>query len=158
MSEKLDLFDRRILAALQRDGSIGPAEMSEVVHLSPSQCSRRMQRLRQDGLIRKTVALVDRASINLGIVALVLVRLVSHSSHNEQAFREWIERTPEVLSCHYVAGDLDFILHVATKDLASYENFISNALVKAANVASCRSNIILKTLKETTELPLSFIA
>jgi Lrp/AsnC family transcriptional regulator, leucine-responsive regulatory protein len=157
MSEAIDGFDRRILEALQRDGSIGPAEMSEIVNLSASQCSRRMQRLRQEGLVRKTVGLLDRERLNLGIVAIVLVRLVSHSSHNAQAFHDWVERSPEVLSCHYVTGDLDFILHVATRDLASYDQFISNKLANAADIASCRSNIILRTLKETTELPLSFV-
>jgi Lrp/AsnC family transcriptional regulator, leucine-responsive regulatory protein len=153
---KRDMFDRHILDVLQRDGSIGPAEMSEIVHLSASQCSRRMQRLRRDGLIRKTVAIVDRHRVDLGVLAVVLVRLVAHASHNEHAFRAWVEATPEVLSCHYVAGDLDFILHIATHDLASYDRFLSEHLLHSSNIASYRSNVILKTLKESTELPLSF--
>nr|WP_198351006.1 Lrp/AsnC family transcriptional regulator [Sphingomonas formosensis] len=153
---QLDSYDRKILAELQEDGSLGPVEISARINLSASQCSRRMQRLRDRGLIDRTVAILDREALKLGISAIILVRLGSHSAENERLFLERIEKLPEVVACHYVTGDLDFILHVVTRDLVSYEELLRKNLLTGAEVSACRSNIILRTTKETTSLPLHF--
>ena len=151
----LDSYDRKMLALLQADGSLGPAELSTRVNLSASQCSRRLQRLREQGLIAHTVAILDRDALNLGISAFLLIRLGSHAPQNEQKFVSAVEVMPEVVSCHYTTGDLDFILNVVTRDLASYDALLRRIL-GAAEISSCRSNLVLRTAKSTTAVTLNF--
>jgi Lrp/AsnC family transcriptional regulator, leucine-responsive regulatory protein len=154
---RLDSYDRKLLAALQEDGALGPVELSQRINLSASQCSRRLQRLRDRGLIARTVAILDRDAMNLTISAIILIRLGSHSAENEQRFLNCVEANPEITACHYVTGDLDFILHVVTKDLASYDRLVRERLLPSADIGACRSNIILRTTKTTTSLPLDFV-
>lgn len=153
---RLDLYDRKILAALQENGGLGPVELGARINLSASQCSRRVQRLRERGLIDRTVTILRRDAMNLGISAIILIRLGSHSPENESRFLQCVQALPEILACHYVTGDLDFILHVATRDLASYDVLLREKLLPSAEISTCRSNIILRTTKETTSLPLQF--
>jgi Lrp/AsnC family leucine-responsive transcriptional regulator len=153
----VDAYDRRILAEIQQDASIGPAELSHRVHLSASQCSRRLQRLRERGLVDKAVTLLDARKLNLGIHAILLIRLGNQSAQNEQGFLRCVQDLPEVTACHYVTGDLDFILHVATRDLESYETLLRQRLLPSADIRECRTNIVLRTNKATTELPLTYL-
>lgn len=152
-----DAFDRRILEEIQKDGSLGPAELSNRVHLSISQCSRRLQRLRDQGMIEKSVAILDRRQLNLGITAILLIKLGNHSTENEQKFLQRVADMPEVIACHYVTGDLDFILQIATRDLESYDLLLRQRLLPCAVIAECRTSIVLRTNKETTALPLDFL-
>jgi Lrp/AsnC family transcriptional regulator, leucine-responsive regulatory protein len=154
---RLDAYDRKILGALQEDGTLGPVELSQRINLSASQCSRRLQRLRDRGLIARTVAILDRRAMHLTISAIILVRLGSHSAENEQRFLACVEANPEITACHYVTGDLDFILHAVTKDLVSYDRLVRERLLPSADISACRSNIILRTTKNTTSLPLDFV-
>jgi DNA-binding Lrp family transcriptional regulator len=116
-TRRLDAHDRRILQEIQADSTIGPAELSNRVHLSISQCSRRLQRLRDAGVIDRSVTVLDRKPLNLGITAILLIKLGNHSPENEQKFLRRIGDMPEITACHYVTGDLDFILQVTTRDL-----------------------------------------
>lgn len=153
----LDPFDRKILAEIQKDASIGPAELSGRINLSVSQCSRRLQRLRDKGVITGSATLLDKRQLNLGITAIVLIKLGNHSPENEQKFLRRIESIPEVTACHYVTGDIDFILQVSTRDLESYDLLLRQRLVPSAEISECRTNIVLRTNKETSALPLDFI-
>lgn len=156
-TRRLDAHDRRILQEIQTDSTIGPAELSNRVHLSISQCSRRLQRLRDAGVIDRSVTVLDRKPLNLGITAILLIKLGNHSPENEQKFLRRIEDMPEITACHYVTGDLDFILQVTTRDLESYDLLLRQRLLPSAQISECRSNIVLRTHKETTALPLDFL-
>lgn len=156
-TRRLDAHDRRILQEIQADSTIGPAELSNRVHLSISQCSRRLQRLRDAGVIDRSVTVLDRKSLNLGITAILLIKLGNHSPENEQKFLRRIGDMPEITACHYVTGDLDFILQVTTRDLESYDLLLRQRLLPSADISECRSNIVLRTHKETTALPLDFL-
>ena len=155
-STGLDNYDRKILAALQEDGGLGPVDLGARINLSASQCSRRLQRLRENGLINRTVAILDREAVNISISAVILIRLGSHTPENERRFLDCVDNLPEIIACHYVTGDLDFILHVVTRDLASYEVLLRQKLLPSAEISTCRSNIILRSGKDTTSLPLHF--
>lgn len=155
-ASRLDAYDRRILDVLQERGDLGPVELAGHVHLSASQCSRRLQRLRDRGIIDRTVAVLDREAVNLSISAIVLIRMGSHLADNERNFLEAVATMPEIIACHYVTGDIDFILHVVTKDLASYDRLLRERLLRSADISSCRTNIILNTSKDTTAVPLDF--
>lgn len=154
---ELDAYDRRILTEIQGDGAIGPAELSHRVHLSVSQCSRRLQRLRDRGWIARSATILDRKRLNLGISAILLIKLGNHTTENEQKFLTCVRDLPEVTACHYVTGDLDFILHITTRDLESYEVLLRQRLLSCADIRECRTNIVLRTNKDTTELPLTFV-
>lgn len=153
----LDDFDRKILAEIQKDAELGLSEMSARVNLSPSQCSRRLQRLRDAGYIARSVAILNPVALDLGVSAIILIKLSSHSTDNETRFLTRIQDLDEVIACHYVTGDLDFVLHVVTRDLETFEQLLRQHLHKSADIVDCRSNIILRTAKQTTQLPLRYL-
>ena len=152
----LDRFDLRILAALQEQGDLGPAEMSGRIHLSPSQCSRRMQQLRGAGYIRATRAVLDARALHIGISAYVMLTMTSHDPQAAADFRARICAMDEVLECQMLTGSPDMILKVATRDLASLNALLTGHLLAAPEVATARTSIILQNVKSTSSLPLHF--
>lgn len=152
----LDSFDRKILSLIQEEGDLGPAELSVRIHLSPSQCSRRLQRLRAEGFIASVVTLLCPKKLNLGISACLLVKLRSHSPDAERSFAERVTTLNEVISASYLTGESDFILQVWTRDLESYASFLSERLLPGLEVESVHSSFMLKTIKTSTALPLDF--
>jgi Lrp/AsnC family leucine-responsive transcriptional regulator len=156
-SRPLDSFDRRILAELQAQGDAGPLELSERVHLSPSQCSRRIQRLKSEGYIDRTVALLSREHLNLKVTAYVLITLRSHKAEAIEAFHRLVRASPQIMECASTTGEADFVLRVCTRDLDSYNLFLTQGLLLSAEIATARTNIVLHQQKDTTELPLEFI-
>lgn len=155
MKESLDRFDRTILQHVQEEGDLGPSDLSTRVNLSPSQCSRRLQRLKDEGYIRGTAAILDAERLNLGISAYIAVRLRSQSADAEEVFRAKVLSIPEIISCDYTTGEFDFILKIFTKDLNSYSEFLANKL-RDDVIDNLRTFIIMKELKRTTSLPLDF--
>jgi DNA-binding Lrp family transcriptional regulator len=153
---RLDGFDRAILMHLQEQGDLGPSELSAKVHLSASQCSRRLQRLKDEGYLDRIVALLNPKKLNLGISAYVAVKLASHSEDGERKFRERVQLFSEVVCCDYLTGDNDFMLRVWTRDLESYSEFLTRKLLPAPEIETARSSIILSSLKSTTLLSLDY--
>ncbi len=156
-ARSLDSFDRRILAELQVHGDLGPAELSERVRLSPSQCSRRLQRLKAEGYIAGTVALLSHAHLNLGVSAYVLVTLRGHDPERIEAFQKLVRTSAEIVECASTTGEADFVLRVCTRDLDSYNAFLTQKLLLSAEIATARTSIVLHQYKDTTELPLDFL-
>ena len=152
----LDDFDVRILAAWQERGDLGPVEMAEFVNLSASQCSRRMQRLRNEGYIRAVRAVLDPAMVGVGITAYVLLTMESHSPDAAEAFRRRVLELDEVLECQKLTGAADVILKVATRDLSTFNHLLSQQILGAPEVATAQSSIILEDAKSTTSVPLRF--
>jgi DNA-binding Lrp family transcriptional regulator len=150
----LDRFDLKILETWQVRGDIGPVEMSEIVALSASQCSRRMQQLRKDGYIRAFRAVLDPAKLGVGISAYVLLTMASHAPEAAEAFHARVRELDEVLECQKLTGAADVILKVATRDLASFNRLLSVHILGAPEVATAQSSIILEDVKSTTALPL----
>lgn len=157
MSRELDRFDRRILEVWQSQGDIGPVEMSGHVHLSPSQCSRRMQQLRAAGYVARVAAVLDAGKLGIGVSAYVLVTLRSHEPDWLEKFHTRIAGLDEVLECQALTGEADIILKVATRDLASFNTLLTRELLTAPEVATARSSIVLDNLKSTTSLPIRFV-
>lgn len=155
VKDVLDRFDRKILDMIQKDGDLGPTELSARVNLSASQCSRRLQRLRDVGYVKGTAALLDPVRLNLGISAYVAVRLRTQSADAESVFQSLVIDLPEIVSCDYTTGEFDFILKVHTRDLETYSEFLSNKL-RHDVIDGVRTFIIMKKLKQTTALPLSY--
>jgi Lrp/AsnC family transcriptional regulator len=157
MQPALDAIDHRILGLLQEDASLNAAEIATRVGLSQSPCWRRIARLERDGLIRRRVALLDRQKLGLGVVVFVQVKIARGSKQSLGQFEDTVRRFPEVLECHMLMGEIDFLLKVVTRDVASYETFLRGKLSRLAAVGEVRSSMALTPIKETTALPLDLV-
>lgn len=143
----LDDIDRRIVSALQADGRLPMVELAERVGLSATPCQRRVKRLEEEGVIGRYAALVSPLSLGLALQALVQVTLDDHSEKNVEAFEAAIRARPEVVACYAVTGDMDFLLHVQTPDLASFSEFAMKALLRMPGVRGTRSSFIMQAVK-----------
>lgn len=152
--ERIDGFDRKILALLQTDARLTNADISARVHLSPSQCSRRRQRLEDDGLIAGYRAVLDREKLGFALVSMVSVTLATHNRDNHRRFAELLARLPEVQEAHALTGEMDYSLKVVTADLKALSAFVNDALLQHESVQHVKTAIVLQTLKESAALPL----
>ena len=150
---RLDQHDLRILDTLQRQGDITMMELAEVVHLSHSQCSRRIKQLRGAGLIRGYAALLEPVRLGLGLKCYVHVRL-RHNADPASAFRELVEECPEILDCAMVTGDGDFLIKTVTRDLDHFREILGR-VAACGEISDMRSSIVVEDLKASTALPLS---
>src|SRR5689334_4955517 len=116
-----DALDRKILAALQRDARLTNVELAEEVGLSPSPCLRRVRMLEEAGVISAYRALLDRKAVGLDMTVFVGIQVSQHDEVNNAAFQAAVRAIPQVVTCHLVAGESDFLLQVVVPDLASYE-------------------------------------
>ncbi|WP_274629951.1 Lrp/AsnC family transcriptional regulator [Arvimicrobium flavum] len=153
-STQIDAFDRKILALLQHDARLTNNDLSERVNLSPSQCSRRRQRLEEEGYVRGYRAVLDRDRLGFGLVNVVTVTLSTHNRDNARRFAELVSRLPEVQEAHALTGEMDYILKVVTRDLKALAAFVNDVLLPHESVQHVKTAIVLETLKETTSLPL----
>ena len=150
----LDRIDLLLLAELQRDGRVANAELAERVHLSPSACLRRVQRLERDRVIAGYRAEVDPERIGLGLQAFVRVQLRQHDPETVDAFAAFVNDWDEVVACHALTGDMDYLLQVAVRDLEHFSHFLLDRLLNQAGVADVNSSFVLRTVKAFRGLPL----
>lgn len=154
MPARLDVLDRRILEILQTEGRLPNSELADRVGLSATPCLRRVRALEEAGVITGYRAMLDRAQVGLGLTVLVGLKVDGHRDENARAIQEALRDMPEVVSCHLVSGETDFLLQVVVADLTSYEQFLLGTLLKLPMVKDIRSNIIIRTVKENAPLPL----
>ncbi|QDY99121.1 Lrp/AsnC family transcriptional regulator [Nitratireductor mangrovi] len=150
---QLDQFDRKILAHLQDDARLTNNDLAERVNLSPSQCSRRRQRLEEDGYIRGYRAVLDREKLGYTLVNIISVTLATHNRDNARHFAELLSRLPEVQEAHALTGEMDYILKVVTPDLRSLSEFVNGVLLPHESVQHVKTAIVLESLKEAGGLP-----
>ena len=153
----LDRFDIGILAALQQDAQATHQQLGEQIHLSPSQISRRIQRLQGQGLIRRYVALLDPTLLGLGVRAITYVSLSRHGGDEGRTFEAAIGTIPEILECYSVTGESDYILQILAASLSDLSESVLQRLTRLDGVSSIRSNIVLQCIKSSTQLPLQHI-
>ncbi|WP_434558256.1 Lrp/AsnC family transcriptional regulator [Pseudomonas sp. Z5-35] len=155
---KLDAFDRKILAALQRDGRLSNVQLAEEIGLSPSPCLRRVRMLEDAGVIRGYQAILDRDEVGLGMTIFVGVKVERHTDERAEAFRQAVMALPEVISAFLVSGESDFLLQVVVPDLRAYDRFVSGHLLKLPGIRDIRSNFAINTVKAPVPLPLGHLA
>lgn len=153
MAVDLDVFDLRLLSALQRDGRAPNATLAETVGLSASQVSRRLARLEADGVIATYAALLKPDAVGLSVLAFSSVSL-ERQAEAMDGFEAAVLRFPEILECYSVTGEQDFVLRIVARDLKAFADFLSDRLLRVPGVRSVRSSIVLHTIKQTTALPL----
>lgn len=151
---KLDAIDRRILAALQADGRLTNNDLAERVGLSPSPCLRRVRALEAAGTIKGYAALLDPVQLGLGTSVFVRVWLRGQDDETVQRFNDSILALPQVVECHMMAGDCDFLLRVVASDLDAYRRFQAEKLARIAGVQNLKTDIPLQRVKLTAALPL----
>lgn len=149
----LDTTDRKILAALQKNGRMSNAELSEQVNLSPSACHRRVQRLEAEGYIRNYVALLDARKMNVPTTVFVEITLQGQAEEVLDAFEKAVARIPDVLECHLMAGTADYILKVVAENTEDFARIHRQYLSRLPGVAQMQSSFALRTVFKTTALP-----
>lgn len=150
----IDATDRRILDALQENARLSHVELSERVHLSASQCHRRLRKLEEDGVIEGYGARLNPEQVGLGVTAFVSVSLGQHGENPAERFAEAIAAIPEVLECFSVTGESDYLLRVIAPDLKSFSEFLMHRLMAVPGVTGVKSSIALECLKRSSALPL----
>ncbi|SOH94680.1 DNA-binding transcriptional regulator, Lrp family [Monaibacterium marinum] len=152
MSTQLDALDRALLTCLQRNSRLTSAELAEQVHLSPSQCARRRQRLEEEGYITGYNAIVDAAKIGATVEAFVQVTMAAHSRENAQDFIRLAERTPAVVSVWTLTGEADYMLRVFCADLVALNDLVQQVLLPHDAVARVQSQIVMERLKDNAPI------
>jgi Lrp/AsnC family leucine-responsive transcriptional regulator len=153
-----DAIAGRILAALQQDGRLSNVDLGEKVGLSPSPCLRRVKQLEEAGVIEGYRAMLSRSKVGLGLTVFVGIKVDGHRDANATALQEAMRKMPEVVSCHLVSGEADFLLEVVVPDLAHYETFLVGTLLKMPMIKDIRSNFAIRTVKSGAPLPLGHLS
>jgi len=152
-SSKLDAIDRRILETLQKQGRLSNQDLSERVGLSPSASHRRVQRLEEEGYIAGYVALLDPRKLGRTTTVFVEVTLQGQADEVLDSFEKAVARIPEVLECHLMSGSADYLLKVAALDTEDFARIHRRSLATIPGVAQIQSSFALRTVRQTTALP-----
>jgi DNA-binding Lrp family transcriptional regulator len=150
---RLDAIDRRILKALQRDGRLQNVDLAKEVGLSPSPCLRRVRLLEEAGVIERYVAVLNPAKVGKGLSVFARVWLKGQDADTVDHFTEAVQLLPQVVECHLMAGDCDFLLRVVAADLDDYRQFLKNHLTRIQGVQSVKTEVPMQRVKLTSELP-----
>ncbi|KTD40514.1 hypothetical protein Lpar_1831 [Legionella parisiensis] len=154
----MDRTDKKILDILQSNCQINNQELADMVALSPSPCLRRVKLLEDNGYIKRMVALLEPEKIGLKLSVIVLVGLNSHQPAVMNQFEEAVRFLPEVIQCYLITGQsADYVLKVIVPDLNAYQSFLLDKLTRINGVTSVQSSFILRTICETTSLPLDHL-
>ena len=151
---RMDTLDVKILNALQKRGRMSNADLADSVNLSPSACHRRVQRLEDEGIIRDYVALLDPRAVDRRSTVFVEITLSGQSDEILEAFEKGVARIPDVMECHLMAGTADYLLKIVARDTDDFARIHRQYLVRLPGVAQMHSSFALRTVLQTTALPL----
>jgi len=152
----MDKLDARILELLQSNGELTAAEIADRVGLSKAPCWRRIQKLQQDGVIRRTVALLDAHSLNVGTTVFVTLKTGNHSEAWFDKFVRAVRDIPEVTEIHRMSGDVDYLIRIVVPDIDAYD-VVYKRLISAVDFQDVSASFALETIKYTTALPLDYL-
>jgi Lrp/AsnC family leucine-responsive transcriptional regulator len=150
---KLDRIDRKILAAVQADCTIGAEALGELCGASPSTALRRLRKLRTAGVIVAEVAVVDGRKVDRGLLMIVGVRLEREDARIAADFRRRLEAHPAVMQLYFVTGSADYILHVSAASMAEYDEFVETVLVANPHIAMTETHVVIRPIKMGLSVP-----
>ena len=154
----LDRTDKRILDALQKDGSLSNQELAEKVGLSPSPCSRRVKQLEESGVIAGKAILLDAGKLGLNLTAMIQISMDRHTPDRFENFDKTLESYPEVVSCALITGQAaDYLVEVLVTDMEHYQEFLLNKLTTIPGVTGVHSSFVLRKIINRTSLPLEHL-
>jgi Lrp/AsnC family transcriptional regulator len=148
----LDSTDVRILQRLQDDASQSLAQIAECVHLSPNACWHRIKRMEEGGIIQRRVAILNPAKVGAGLTIFVMVRAAEHSESWFEKFSAAVRDIPAVTEFHRTSGEIDYLLKLQVKDVASYDEVYKKLI--AAHCADVSAVFSMEEIKYTTAVPL----
>ena len=154
MRIKLDGTDRKILELLQTNSNITNAQLAQEIGLSPAPTLERVKKLENSEVIKSYHAVIDPAAVGMGVSTFVTVSLKGHNKDNIERFIREIKEIDEVIECHHVTGQADFILRIVAPDIPAYQNLM---LVKVSNIEvvdNMQSTVILSTFKDSKVIPI----
>ncbi|HRJ29549.1 MAG TPA: Lrp/AsnC family transcriptional regulator [Cyclobacteriaceae bacterium] len=151
---KLDSTDRKILELLQRNSNITNALLAKEIGLSPAPTLERVNKLENAEVIKSYHAVIDPASVGLGVSTFVMVTLKGHNKDNIEKFMQAINQVDEVIECHHITGAGDFILKIICADIAAYQQLMLEKVSNIDVVDSLQSMVILSTMKSSKVLPI----
>lgn len=153
-TQKFDSIDRKILSILQENGKITNAQLSTDVGLSPAPTLERVKKLEKNGVIESYHAKLNKQEIGLGVSTFVHVALISHRKGIVDSFVEQITCIPEVVECHHITGQGDFILKVVSQDITSYQRLLVEVINEIPEIDNTQSTVILSTFKDSRVMPI----
>jgi Lrp/AsnC family transcriptional regulator len=153
----MDEMDLKILELLQEDASLTVAQVAERIGLSATPCWRRIQKLEEEGVIRKRVALLDARKLNVGVTVFIAVKTNQHNAEWLQRFAAVVAEIPEVVEFYRMSGEVDYLLRVVVPDIAGYDA-VYKKLIERIELTDVSSSFAMEQIKFTTALPLQFAA
>jgi DNA-binding Lrp family transcriptional regulator len=150
----LDATDLEILKLLQQNASLTNKEISYKLHKSIATIHERIRRLKEQGYIKRIVAILDSKKINRNLIAFSHVLLNDHTANTLNNFEAEVAKFPEVMECFQMTGTFDFILRIATSDMEAYHHFYRNKLATLPNITTVQSFFVLSETKSDTAYPL----
>ena len=151
----IDSTDKKLLGLLQEDANISTSALADQLHISQSPCWRRINRLEEQGIIQKRVAVLDREALGMSVVVFATVNLNQTGRQNLIEFEQMIKGHPEVLECYTMTGIWDYVLKIVTRDVRHYEDFVRNTLTASDLIRELHSHIAVTEIKNTSALPLA---
>ncbi|RBP82447.1 Lrp/AsnC family transcriptional regulator [Marinomonas rhizomae] len=151
---ELDSYDWRLLRALQANARLTNVALSEQVNLSPSQCSRRLQRLEQNNLIEAYFTQLNASELGYQVTAFVNITLDKSIKNSDQEFQKAIEAIPQILECYSVSGEADYWLRVISENLPTLSTFLSESLASQPCIRDLTSTVVLNRVKHAPSIPL----
>lgn len=154
MKIKLDPIDRKILELLQANSNITNSQLAQEIGLSAAPTLERVKKLETAGVIKSYHAVIDAASVGLGVSTFVMASLKGHNKDNITKFMKAISEIEEIVECHHVTGQADFILKIVCTDIPSYQNLMLEKVTNIEVVDNLQSMVILSTFKDTKTVPI----
>jgi Lrp/AsnC family leucine-responsive transcriptional regulator len=151
----MDNYDRNILRQLQDDGRMSNLQLAERIHLSPPQTLRRVRTLEEKMIIRGYVAQVSAEAVGLGVMAFVSLSLDREQFRNVREVERNLKAFPDIIECHTISGDFDYMLKVVAPDLKALSQFLTDKLMQVPGVATLRSMICMEEIKPVSSLPIA---
>ena len=151
---KLDSIDKKILEILQTNSNITNAQLAQEIGLSPAPTLERVKKLETAGVIKSYHAVIDTAAVGMGVSTFVMVSLKGHNKDNIEKFMKVIRKIDEVIECHHLTGQADFILKIVCTDIPAYQNLMLEKVSNIEVVDNMQTMVILSTFKDSKVVPL----
>lgn len=153
----MDEKDRQLLKHLQGDARLTNTELARRVELSPPGLQRRLRKLEDSGVIEQYVTLLDREAVGFDMLCFVQVTLLRHEPDSIQRFKEIVQDMSEVLECHHITGEFDYLLKVIVRNREHLEKFLVEKLTPVPGMDKIRTSLVLREIKTTTNLPIELV-
>ncbi|MFC4274077.1 Lrp/AsnC family transcriptional regulator [Achromobacter aloeverae] len=151
----MDAIDRKIISILQENAETPIQAIADMVNLSTTPCWRRVQKLKELGVIKKQVVLCDSAMLNVGVTVFISVRTNQHSQAWLNKFANHVKDIPEVIEFYRMSGDVDYLIRVVVPDIATYDT-VYKKLIRIADLHDVSSSFAMEQIKYTTALPVDY--